>query len=249
MRGCAPATIISSTRAGADDGRDDSGRVCAVGATLGEGPVWVRATRLVVRRHQGSIASTASIPRPARMRSWDAPRAGRLGAAGAAAAADRGGLKSGLAPVRSGERRRSRCSHRRPSRSAGQPAERRHGRLPTGALWFGSMDDGETLATGRLYRLAGGAARDTGLPPVVDHQRPRDLARRPHALPHRHAGRDDLARRRSTTTARSGTPSLFVRIEDGAGYPDGPTVDAEGLPVDRAVRRLGACAATRPTGG
>ncbi|MCG6120574.1 MAG: SMP-30/gluconolactonase/LRE family protein, partial [Blastomonas sp.] len=37
----------------------------------------------------------------------------------------------------------------------------------TGRLWFGSMDDGESLKTGRLYRCDAGTCRDSGLPPVA----------------------------------------------------------------------------------
>jgi D-xylonolactonase len=97
---------------------------------------------------------------------------------------------------------------------------------PRGRLWFGSMDDGETLTTGRLYRLdaSGPVAVDAGIaitngPCVSPDGRTlyhTDTVRRTiHAF--------DLAEDGAVSGKRA-----FVRIEDGAGNPDGSTIDAEG---------------------
>lgn len=97
---------------------------------------------------------------------------------------------------------------------------------PFGRLWFGSMDDAESQASGMLYRFHRGslAPMDSGyvitngpaFSPdgrVLYHTD--TLARRIHAF--------DLGRDGALSNKR-----LFVEIEEGAGYPDGPTVDSEG---------------------
>ncbi|WP_068875578.1 MULTISPECIES: SMP-30/gluconolactonase/LRE family protein [unclassified Phenylobacterium] len=95
-----------------------------------------------------------------------------------------------------------------------------------GRLWFGSMHDGETDLTGALYRLDERGLRrmDDGYcitngPAVSPDGRTLyhtdTLQRVLYAF--------DLAPDGSLSNKR-----VFARIEDGAGYPDGPTVDAEG---------------------
>jgi sugar lactone lactonase YvrE len=97
---------------------------------------------------------------------------------------------------------------------------------PRGRLWFGSMDDGETEATGKLYRLdrSGLAAVDSGyvitngpaFSPDGDILYHTDtLQKTIYAFD---TGADGALLHRR----------VFARIEEGAGYPDGPTVDAEG---------------------
>jgi len=95
-----------------------------------------------------------------------------------------------------------------------------------GRLWFGSMHDGETNLTGALYRLdANGLRRmDDGYcitngPAVSPDGRTLyhtdTLKRVLYAF--------DLAADGGLSNKR-----VFAQIEDGAGYPDGPAVDAEG---------------------
>jgi D-xylonolactonase len=95
-----------------------------------------------------------------------------------------------------------------------------------GRLWFGSMHDGETNLTGALYRLdANGLRRmDDGYcitngPAVSPDGRTLyhtdTLKRVLYAF--------DLAADGGLSNKR-----MFAQIEDGAGYPDGPAVDAEG---------------------
>lgn len=95
-----------------------------------------------------------------------------------------------------------------------------------GRLWFGSMHDAETEATGVLYRFdARGLARmDAGYcitngpamsPDGQTLYHTDTLQKLIYAF--------DLRRDESLSDRR-----LFIRIEDGAGYPDGPSVDAEG---------------------
>lgn len=98
---------------------------------------------------------------------------------------------------------------------------------PDGTLWFGTMDDAEADESGRIYRWTGGAAVDSGHPPVA-------ITNGPAVSPD---GRtlyvtDTLGRRiwrvPLVNGQQLGMPSLLAAIEDGAGYPDGPTVDADG---------------------
>lgn len=98
---------------------------------------------------------------------------------------------------------------------------------PAGRLWFGSMDDGEKNASGALYRLTqtGPEAMDSGIvitngPAFSPDGRilyhTDTLAKTIHAF--------DVAEDGSLSGKR-----LFVTIEDGAGWPDGPVVDSQGF--------------------
>jgi sugar lactone lactonase YvrE len=95
-----------------------------------------------------------------------------------------------------------------------------------GRLWFGSMDDGEGRASGQLYRFHRGslAPMDSGYvitngpafsPDGGTLYHTDTLQKRIYAF--------DLGADGALANKR-----LFVTIEDGAGYPDGPVVDAEG---------------------
>jgi sugar lactone lactonase YvrE len=95
-----------------------------------------------------------------------------------------------------------------------------------GRLWFGSMDDGERAPSGRLYRLErdGPRALDDGYvitngpafsPDGKVFYHTDTLAKTIYAF--------DLDEAGAITNKRA-----FVRIEEGAGYPDGSVVDEEG---------------------
>jgi D-xylonolactonase len=98
----------------------------------------------------------------------------------------------------------------------------------TGALWFGSMDDAEEQLTGRIYRLAEGRVQDSGLAPVCITNGP---AVSPDGTTLYHV--DTLGRRILASRLNAGRlpcdTRVFAIIEDGAGYPDGPTVDSQGF--------------------
>lgn len=98
---------------------------------------------------------------------------------------------------------------------------------PDGTLWFGSMDDAECDTSGAIYslgpdavpRLAGGQCCITNGPAVSPDGR---------TLYHV----DTLARRIEAweigADGRLTNGRLFAEIAPEDGYPDGPTVDAEG---------------------
>ncbi|HEY6816263.1 MAG TPA: SMP-30/gluconolactonase/LRE family protein [Croceibacterium sp.] len=96
-----------------------------------------------------------------------------------------------------------------------------------GRLWFGSMDDGESQLTGYLYRCAGGQCTDSGLPPVAITNGPAFSADGT-VLYHTDTLGRVIYRAPVNDDGSLGAPVPFVTIEDGAGYPDGPVVDAEG---------------------
>ncbi len=97
---------------------------------------------------------------------------------------------------------------------------------PRGRLWFGSMDDGETEATGKLYRLdrSGLAAVDSGY--VITN----GPAFSPDGdiLYHTDTLQKTIYAFDTGADGALLNKRVFVRIEEGAGYPDGPAIDAEG---------------------
>lgn len=197
---------------------------CRVGATLGEGPLWAAREQALwfvdikqSRLYRFDPATTA-------LRRYDAPA--QIGwiipATGGGYIT---GLQTGLA--RFDPDTGSFTSILDPE--AGLPGNRLNDAATDrqGRLWFGSMDDGERAATGRLYVLAGGGVRDAGLPPVAITNGPAiapdgrtlyhtdTLARIIHAVPLHDDG-------------TLGVPEVFAEIEPGAGYPDGPVTDSAG---------------------
>ena len=95
-----------------------------------------------------------------------------------------------------------------------------------GRLWFGTMDDNEADPTGSLYRLDadGPKKMDTGIcitngpcfsPDGGTLYHTDTLGKTIYAF--------DAAKDGSLSNKR-----VWVRIEDGAGYPDGPVTDREG---------------------
>lgn len=95
-----------------------------------------------------------------------------------------------------------------------------------GRLWFGSMDDGETKLTGALYSLDRGRLqrRDAGYcitngPAMSPDGR---------VLYHTDTLKKSLYAFDVAANGDLSGKRIFAQIEDGAGYPDGPAVDAEG---------------------
>jgi len=195
--------------------------VWPLGATLGEGPLWWGEALWFTDIKQQKIHRFD--PVTGEKKSWDAPSP-----LGFLAPCQNGhfiaGAKTGLLDFDPATGCFTRITEVEPER----PGNRLNDGAvdPCGRLWFGSMDDGEEAPTGTLYRFYRGslAPMDSGyvitngpaFSPRGDVLYHTDtLARRIHAF--------DLASDGALTNKR-----LFVEIEDGAGYPDGPTVDSEG---------------------
>lgn len=199
-------------------------RAAAVGALLGEGPVWDAQRQCLwfvdikqprVFRHE---------PGSRDVRHWEAPA--QIGFV--VPAAD-GSLIAGMP----GALHRFVPEHGtfEPLRTleADLPGNRLNDATcsPLGELWFGTMDDAEESDTGRIYRYAAGRIHDAGLPPACITNGPA-LSPDGGTLYHTDTlGRCIYASRLGIDRQPRDT-RLLVQIEEGAGYPDGPAVDAEG---------------------
>ena len=198
--------------------------VCPAGAELGEGPVWVeREAALWFVDIKGHRAHRWH-PGSGEHRVWAAPRQpgflAPLASGGFVA-----GLKSGLHRFDPQACEFVHLAHVEPH----LPGNRLNDACvsPEGELWFGSMHDSESEPSGALYRLdaQGRCVKlDEGYiitnGPAFSHDGRvfyhTDTANRTvyafdRPQPHRLTGK-----------------RVFVRIEEGAGWPDGTAVDEEG---------------------
>ncbi|WP_242127886.1 SMP-30/gluconolactonase/LRE family protein [Sphingobium sp. Sx8-8] len=198
--------------------------VLSVGATLGEGPIWVAHDEALwfvdikerrIRRFDPVAALAHQWEAPAQV-GWILPTADGLFAVGLQSGIHRfnpatGGFSLLHAPERD------------------QPGNRLNDATvdPAGGLWFGSMDDAETADSGRFYRLHKGTMTESGLPPVSITNGPA-LSPDGTLLYHTDTLGKRIWRTRIGADGALSDTCLFVEIEDGAGYPDGPAVDADG---------------------
>ncbi len=192
-----------------------------VQAMLGEGPVWVGRDRAlwfvdIKSRHIHRID-----PATGEAARWDAPDQ-----VGWVLPSADGGMVAGL---RTGLHRFDPAdgSFAFIARPEADPAGNRLNDAATdgaGRLWFGTMDDGETDASGRLYRFADGAIADSGLPPVCITNGPAIGGDR---LYHTDTVGRTIWRATIHDDGSLGRPERFVTIEEGAGHPDGSVVDAD----------------------
>ena len=199
-------------------------QVCKVGAELGEGPVWIQ--------RDGTVRFVDIKGR--RLHRFD-PSAGTLQSAdapeqpGFILPAQAGGfvvgLKNGLHRFDDKTRAFTKLSVVEPQLPGNRLNDAMVG--PDKALWFGSMDDGESAASGALYRFDG-----SGLPVALD--KGYCITNGPAFSPdgrtfyhtdtlNRHVFAFDCSPQGALSNKR-----LFVTIEASAGYPDGTSVDAEG---------------------
>lgn len=197
--------------------------VWSLGATLGEGPVWDARDAALwfvdIKQHRVHRFDPAN----GETRSFDAP--GQVG--WVLPAADGGflaGLQTGLHRFDSGSGAFTLLTAVEPER----PGNRLNDATVAadGAVWFGSMDDGETDVTGQVHRFHAGTLTTSAIPPVVITNGPAvspdggtlyhvdTMGHTIHAIP--------------VDGATTGTPRLFATIDAADGYPDGVTVDAEG---------------------
>ncbi|MFB0872525.1 MULTISPECIES: SMP-30/gluconolactonase/LRE family protein [unclassified Sphingobium] len=198
--------------------------VLSVGATLGEGPAWVARDAALwfvdikehrVHRYDPALDAGRSWTAPGQV-GWILPTDDGLFAAGLQSGVHRFDPTDGsFTPLHAPE--------------AHLPGNRQNDATvaPDGAIWFGTMDDGEELTSGRFYRLHKGVCADVGLPPFSITNGPA-LSPDGRILYHT----DTLGKRIWQCALQDGKvvdrPTIFATIEDGTGWPDGPTVDAEG---------------------
>jgi D-xylonolactonase len=191
-------------------------------AELGEGPSWIDGALWFVdiKRH----AIHCFDPERGARRSWTAPEQ-----VGFIVPRTRGGFIAGL---QSGLHAFDPASGTFDLIVAVEP-DRPGNRLndavvdPFGRLWFGTMDDGEQAATGAFYCYVGGKLIPTGIGDIA-------ITNGPAISPDGRLlywvdtlGRDiwvaDIG-----PDGLPGPSRLFTTIALADGYPDGPTVDADG---------------------
>jgi len=200
----------------------DATHLLTIGAELGEGPVWIDDAlwfvdikgRHIFRHH----AVTGATDR------WDAPEM-----VGWVLPAERGGLIVGL---QSGPHRfaaDTRQFERIATVDAHLPANRLNDAAidAQGRVFFGTMDNDEAAASGRVYMLDRGAVRATTITPTVITNGPA-IAPAGDRLYHV----DTLARAITVhAIAADGTigdASPFLRFSGDEGHPDGAICDSAG---------------------
>lgn len=193
-----------------------------VAAELGEGPVWVDGALWFTDIKQRKVHRLE--PTTGERRSWDAPQ--QVGfVLPARTAGFIAGLQDGLYRFDPGSGEFTLLQEVEPDR----PGNRLNDGVvdPAGRLWFGTMDDGEKEKTGAFYRYDRHGLRPTGIAGVA-------ITNGPAISPN---GRtlfwvDTLERTISSCPigddGEVGRSQRIVTIEEGGGYPDGPTIDAEG---------------------
>ncbi len=97
----------------------------------------------------------------------------------------------------------------------------------SGAIWFGSMDDGETEATGRVYRFADGEVTATAIPPCAITNGPA-LSPDGRTLFHVDTLGGSIDAYTLDEKGLRVPGRRIVTLDTRQGHPDGPTVDAEG---------------------
>jgi D-xylonolactonase len=198
-------------------------QVRTVGAQLGEGPVWIARDRTLRFVDIKGRRVYRFDPASGDLRSADAPEQPGfvLPVRGGGFVA---GLKNGLHRFDDERGQFTKLSVVEPH----HPGNRLNDGAvsPDGALWFGSMDDSEEKSSGALYRWSDGTltALDSGYcitngpafsPDGRTFYHTDTLKRVVYAF--------DYSAHGALSNKRP-----FVSIEDGAGYPDGSVVDAEG---------------------
>lgn len=191
---------------------------------LGEGPVWVERDQAlwfvdIKKKHIHRLD-----PATGDKRSWDAPEM-----VGFIMPARSGGFVAGL---QSGLHKFDESNGSFTpivELESELPANRLNDAVtdPSGAMWFGSMDNDEKALSGAFYRFANGQVQRTGLDGIC-------ITNGPAVSPD---GRilyyiDTLAKTIHAANIASdgllGNKLLFTTIAEGEGYPDGPTIDSEG---------------------
>jgi sugar lactone lactonase YvrE len=199
--------------------------VLAVQATLGEGPVWVERDQALwfvdIKNHKVHRFDPATSDH----HSYDAP-----GQVGWILPSDDGkflaGLQQGVArfdPASGAFDVIATPEAAIPSNRLNDAAVDAQGRI-----WFGSMDDGEGAATGRLYRFDRGVVADTGLAPVTITNGPA-ISPDGRTLYHTDTLGRIIHRVPIQDDGSLGTPSVFATIEEADGWPDGAVCDADGF--------------------
>jgi xylono-1,5-lactonase len=193
-------------------------------AELGEGPVWVDRDKALWFTDIKRRRVYRFDPKTEERASWKAPEeiGFVLPASGGGFVA---GLQSGLFRFDPDSGEFEKIAEVEPDK----PTNRLNDGTvdPSGRLWFGTMDNGESEKTGAFYRFESGQLSPTGIDNI-------SITNGPAVSPD---GRtlyvvDTLKRTISACAigddGKVGEPVEIIRIEKGEGNPDGPSVDSEG---------------------
>jgi sugar lactone lactonase YvrE len=194
-------------------------------AELGEGPVWVERDRALWFTDIKKRRIHRFDPATGDRKSWPAPEQ-----VGFVLPAQDGGFVAGLM---SGLHRFDERTGRFTLIAEIEP-ERPNNRLndgtvdPSGRLWFGTMDNGESARTGAFYRFDRGAVVPTGLSRIAITNGPA-LSPDGRILYFVDTVEGTIASADVGEDGALGPSRPFVRIDPADGHPDGPTVDSEGF--------------------
>jgi sugar lactone lactonase YvrE len=198
--------------------------VWSLGAELGEGPVWVRRDQALWFTDIKKRKIHRFDPVTQDKKSWDAPEL-----VGFALPAAGGGFVAGLQSGLHHFDERTGAFRRLVEVEPDLPANRPNDAVgdPSGRLWFGTMDNDEKAETGAIYRLgndgslvhSGGKCCITNGPAVSPESRTLYHVDTLRGLVYACNMEED-----GSLTGRR----VFCEIDKKDGYPDGPSVDAEG---------------------
>jgi D-xylonolactonase len=193
-----------------------------VGAELGEGPVWAGGALWFTDIKQRRIHRYD--PAGGEKRSWQSPEQVGfvLPARGGGFVA---GLESGLHRFDEAGGTFAPLAEVEPDR----PGNRLNDGVvdPAGRLWFGTMDDGESSKSGAFYCFERGSVRPTGLDGIAITNGPA-ISPDGRILYYVDTRAGIIRAADIAPDGELGRWRPFVRIDPANGFPDGPTVDAEG---------------------
>jgi len=189
---------------------------------LGEGPAWDPARRFLwfvdikkrrVHRFDPVAASVQVWPAPSEV-GWVLPCDGGKHVVG---------LREGLALFDAGDGSFEPLVAVEP----GLPGNRLNDATvaPDGSIWFGTMDDGESEASGRVYRFDGAKVIGTAIPPVTIANGPAVTADG-RTLYHVDTAGGVIYAVAVDARGVAGELREFVRIDPEDGHPDGVTLDS-----------------------
>ena len=198
--------------------------ICEVGATLGEGPIWVARDDALWFVDIKAPCIYRFTPKTGALDSWTAPDQ-----VGWVIPSDDGGF---LAGVRGGLYRFDPATGNfdlLAAVHAETPGNRLNdaARAPDGRVWFGTMDNAEREKTGHLYHWYKGTLTQTDVPPIA-------ITNGPAITPDGATlyTVDTLGKRIDARAVGPdgtlGEPRLFVTIGPDDGHPDGAICDSEG---------------------
>jgi D-xylonolactonase len=198
--------------------------ICDVGATLGEGPIWVARDAALWFVDIKAPCIHRFDPETATLDTWEAPDQ-----VGWVIPADDEGF---LAGIRGGLHRFDPTAGTFDALAAidaDTPGNRLNdaARDPLGRVWFGTMDNAESAATGLVYHWHEGTLTQADIPPVPITNGPAISpdGRTLYAV-------DTLGKRIDAypidADGKVGTPRLFLTVGPDDGHPDGAICDSEG---------------------